>query len=70
MERKYFSLVIGISLVLLFTSSFTKAQSQKKAVVIAENAHLRETPSSLGLAEGEVPQGTKVRVLDEKLPGM
>lgn len=68
MERNYFSFVIGISLVLLFTSSFTKAQSPKNALVIAENANLRETPSTLGLAEGEVPQGTKVKVLDEKLP--
>ena len=40
----------------------------RTARVIAENANLRETPSIMGLAEGEVPEGTVVKILDEKLP--
>jgi uncharacterized protein YgiM (DUF1202 family) len=41
--------------------------SPRTARVIAENANLRETPSTSGLAGGEVPEGTLVKVLDEKL---
>ena len=45
----------------------TTAQT-RTARVIAENANLRETPSITGLVEGEVPEGSIVKILDEKLP--
>lgn len=59
----------------VFISSFfllglcvTALAQTKTARVIAERANLRETPSTTGLAEGEVPEGTIVKILDEKLP--
>lgn len=52
---------------LLITGASASAQT-RTARVIAENANLRETPSMTGLAQGEVPEGTVVKILDEKLP--
>ena len=46
----------------------TTTGQTRTARVIAENANLRETPSTTGLAEGEVTEGTIVKILDEKLP--
>lgn len=57
---------ISFSLVLL-TCVTTIAQT-RTARVIAENANLRETPSTTALVEGEVPEGMVVKILDEKLP--
>ena len=54
-------------LFLLIVCATTTAQT-RTARVIAENANLRETPSTTGLAEGEVTEGTIVKILDEKLP--
>ena len=59
---------ICISFFLLLTSCGTTTAQKRTARVIAENANLREIPSSTGLAEGEVPEGTVVKILDEKLP--
>ena len=50
------------------TRALTPTAQTRTARVIAENANLRETPSTTGLAEGEVPEGTVVKILDEKLP--
>ena len=58
---------VCICFLLLITYVTTQAQT-RTARVIAENANLRETPSSTGLAEGEVLEGTVVKILDEKLP--
>lgn len=60
----YSSLVI----LLFLGSPDVMAQGSRSARVIAEKANLRETPTVSGLAEGEVPEGTVIKVLDEKLP--
>jgi hypothetical protein len=52
---------------LLILCVTTTAQT-RTARVIAENANLRETPSTTGLAEGVVSEGMVVKILDEKLP--
>jgi|ERR1043165_496322 hypothetical protein len=57
-----------ISFYLLLLLCVATAGQTRTARVIAENANLRETPSITGLVEGEVPEGTLVKVLDEKLP--
>jgi uncharacterized protein YgiM (DUF1202 family) len=54
-------------LFLLILCTTATAQT-RTARVISENANLRETPSITGLAEGEVSEGTVVKILDEKLP--
>jgi Bacterial SH3 domain len=59
---------ILISLSLLLITGVTATAQTRTARVIAENANLRETPSTTGLAEGEVPEGMVVKILDEKLP--
>lgn len=60
----YSSLVI----LLFLGSPDVMAQGSRSARVIAEKANLRETPTVSGLAEEEVPEGTVIKVLDEKLP--
>lgn len=59
---------ICIAFLLLLIPCVTSTAQTRTARVIAENAKLRETPSTTGLAEGEVPEGTVVKILDEKLP--
>ena len=59
---------IAISFLLVLLTCVTTTAQTRTARVIAENANLRETPSTAGLAEGEVPEGTIVKILDEKLP--
>ena len=59
---------ICISFFLLLIPCVTTTAQTRTARVIAENANLRETPSTTGLAEGEVPEGMVVKILDEKLP--
>ncbi|MDX6610936.1 MAG: hypothetical protein QOD75_122 [Blastocatellia bacterium] len=44
------------------------AQTPRYARVISQNANLRDTPSPAGAVGDEVPEGTLVKVLDEKLP--
>lgn len=53
---------------LLLLLCVTATAQTRTARVIAERANLRETPSTTALAEGEVPEGTIVKILDEKLP--
>ena len=60
-------LILGFFFLLLIPCVTVSAQT-RTARVIAENAQLRETPSTTGLAEGEIPEGTVVKILDEKLP--
>ena len=59
---------ISFSFFLLLLTCVTTIAQTRTARVIAENANLRETPSTTGLAEGEVPEGMIVKILDEKLP--
>jgi hypothetical protein len=59
---------IFISFFLLLIPCVTTTAQTRTARVIAENANLRETPSTTGLAEGEVSEGMVVKILDEKLP--
>lgn len=59
---------ICISFFLLLMLCVTTTAQTRTARVIAGNANLRETPSITGLAEGEVPEGMVVKILDEKLP--
>lgn len=59
---------ICVFLFLFFASCRTTTSQTRTARVIAENASLRDTPSTTGLAESEVPEGVVVKVLDEKLP--
>jgi uncharacterized protein YgiM (DUF1202 family) len=59
---------ICILLFILLIPCVTTTAQTRTARVIAEKANLRETPSTTGLAEGEVPEGTVVKILDEKLP--
>jgi len=59
---------ICISFFLLLIPCVTTTAQTRTARVIAENANLRETPSTTGLAEGEVSEGVVVKILDEKLP--
>jgi hypothetical protein len=59
---------ICIAFVLLLIPCVTSTAQTRTARVIARNANLRETPSTAGLAEGEVPEGMVVKILDEKLP--
>ena len=66
-QRSVFTTVFVLFLFLLIPCVSTSAQT-RIARVIAEKANLRETPSVTGLAEGEVSEGTIVKVLDEKLP--
>lgn len=65
---KPYLLTFVVSLIFLVSNVGITAQTPRNARVIAEKANLRETPSIVGLAEGEVPEGTVVRVIDEKLP--
>jgi hypothetical protein len=44
------------------------AQTPRYARVISENANLRDAPAVTGVSQQEVPEGTLVKVLDEKLP--
>lgn len=57
-----------IALFLVCIPCVTTTAQTRTARVIAEKANLRETPSITGLAEGEVPEGMVVKILDEKLP--
>jgi hypothetical protein len=59
---------ICISFFLLLIPFVTTKAQTRTARVIAQNANLRETPSIMGLAEGEVSEGMVVKILDEKLP--
>jgi hypothetical protein len=59
------SLVLVLTLYLAFPAALAQTRTAR---VIAEKANLRETPSTTGLAEGEVPEGVVVKILDEKLP--
>jgi Bacterial SH3 domain len=59
---------ICISFFLLLIPCVKTTAQTRTARVIAENANLRETPNTTGLAEGEVPEGMVVKILDEKLP--
>lgn len=59
---------ICIFLLLLLTLCVSTSAQTRTARVIAENANLRETPSTTGLTEGDVAEGIVVKVLDEKLP--
>jgi hypothetical protein len=59
---------ICILFFLVLIPCVTARAQTRTARVIAEKANLRETPSVTGLAEGEVPEGMVVRILDEKLP--
>lgn len=59
---------IGITVFLLLIPCVITTAQTRTARVIAENANLRETPSTTGLAEGEVREGMIVKILDEKLP--
>ena len=59
---------ICASFLLLLILCVTAPAQTRTARVIAENANLRETPSSTGLVEGEISEGTIVKILDEKLP--
>jgi Bacterial SH3 domain len=59
---------ICIFFILLLLPYATTIAQTRTARVIAENANLRETPSITGLAKSEVPEGTIVKILDEKLP--
>lgn len=57
-----------MGLILFGHSHNVAAQVPRTARVIAEKVSLRETPSAVGHVEGDVSEGTTVRVLDEKLP--
>jgi hypothetical protein len=59
---------VFLSAFFLLVLCVTTVAQTKTARVIAEKANLRETPSTMGLAEGEVPEGTIVKILDQKLP--
>jgi SH3 domain-containing protein len=59
---------IFIAFFFLLIPCVTTTAQTRTARVIAENANLRETPSITALAEGEVPEGMVVKILDEKLP--
>lgn len=61
-------LPVTIALFLLLIPCVSTTAQTRTARVITENANLRETPSITGLAEGEVPEGMVVKILDEKLP--
>lgn len=64
---KYLSLLFLV----LFTCSCqitADAQTARYARVISENANMREAPSPTGESSEIVPEGTFVKVLDEKLP--
>lgn len=52
-----FVLSLLIASFLVGASSAAFGQTPRPARVIAEKANLRETPSIVGLAEGEVPEG-------------
>lgn len=60
--------IVYLAVIFVFATALTASAQVRSARVIAENAKLRETPAIVGLAEGEVPEGTVVTVLDEKLP--
>jgi SH3 domain-containing protein len=62
------SSTIFIFFFFLLIACVTITAQTRTARVIAENANLRETPSTTGLAEGEVSEGMVVKILDEKLP--
>jgi len=68
MTRLLRFLTVCACLLFLLTACGTTRAQTRTARVIAENSQLRETPSSTGLAQGEVPEGTVVKILDEKLP--
>lgn len=63
-------LTIALTCVLLGSIAPTAATAQtiRMGRVISLSANLRDTPSVAGLSEQEVPEGTVVRVLDQKLP--
>ncbi|MGH9905155.1 MAG: SH3 domain-containing protein [Pyrinomonadaceae bacterium] len=64
---KYISLLV--ILVFACTSQITvNAQTHKYARVISENANLRDAPSNSGASAEVIPEGTLIKVLDEKLP--
>ena len=59
---------VCICFLLLFMACGTARTQTRTARVVAENAILRETPSSTGLGQGDVPEGIVVKILDEKVP--
>jgi len=59
---------ICVAFIVLLILCVTTTTQKRSARVIAQNATLRQTPSTTGLAEQEVPEGTTVKVLDEKSP--
>lgn len=58
----------GFALVLLLIACVAATAQTRTARVIAQNANLRETPGTTGLAVSVVSEGTIVKVLDEKVP--
>src|SRR5689334_22489218 len=62
------SSAICVPLIVVLILCATTTTQKRVARVIAQNATLRQTPSTTGLAEEEVPEGTTVKVLDEKPP--
>lgn len=59
---------VCIAFFLLLVSCVATTAQTRSARVIAEKAHLRESPRTVGLAKDEVAEGAVVKVLDEKLP--
>jgi hypothetical protein len=62
------SSAICLPFIVLLILCVTTPTQKRTATVIAQNATLRQTPSTTGLAEEEVSEGTTVKVLDEKSP--
>jgi hypothetical protein len=59
---------ISICFLLVLTACGTARTQTRNARVVSPNATLRETPSNTGSAEGEIPEGILVKILDEKSP--
>jgi Bacterial SH3 domain len=59
---------IGIFFFLLLVPCISSTAQTRTARVIAESANLRETPGNTGPVKGDVPEGTIVKILDDKLP--
>lgn len=59
---------VYLCFLLLCMACGTARTQTRTARVVAENAILRETPSSTGLGQGDVPEGVVVKILDEKVP--
>lgn len=61
--------MLPLTLLFLFSLPLAViAQSPRYARVISENANLREAPSIVATSQQEIPEGTLVKILDEKGP--